>query len=446
MAKRTYQCSNCKHVLTKWASSCPNCGEIGTIDEAENVTALAPSTTKPGTRADRATSGDKPELIADIKAAEYVRLSSGVGEVDRVLGGGFVPGGIVLLAGAPGVGKSSILSLIASNMSRNGQKVLYVSGEETKNQIKSRLDRIKADTSNFYLMSESNLNNVKNSITTMQPDVLIIDSIQTLISDTSEGRVGSVSQVTEVAQEITHIGKRLNIPTILVGHVTKDGNIAGPRVVEHLVDTVMYFESSNDSPLRLLRVIKSRFSSVDEIGTFEHQEDGLHEIADPSGFFINTHDDSVSGYSTSVILEGLRALPIEVQALVTPSPLPNPRKITYGIEHSRSLMIQAMLEKYAGVRLDNKDVYVSMTNGLAIKDGSLDLAIAASIISSYLDVPPAEHSVYIGELSLTGEVRRVRSYEKRVNEAKRLGFIEVIDDKRVKTIRDLYLLMSEKMQ
>lgn len=446
MAKKTYQCSNCKHVLTKWAAMCPQCHEIDTIVEAENVSLLAASTTKVGSRADRVSSGDKPELISEIKASRYDRLSSGVGEVDRVLGGGFVPGGIVLLAGAPGVGKSSILSLIASNMSRNGEKVLYVSGEETKNQIKSRLDRIKADTSNFYLMSESNLNNVKNSITETHPDVLIIDSIQTLISDTSEGRVGSVSQVTEVAQEITHIGKKLNIPTILVGHVTKDGNIAGPRVVEHLVDTVMYFESSNDSPLRLLRAIKNRFGGTDELGCFEHQEDGLHEITDPSGFFVNSHDATVSGYSTSVVLEGLRALPVEIQALVTPSNLPNPRKITYGIEHARSLMIQAMLEKYAGVRLDNKDVYVSMTNGLDVKDGSLDLAIAASIISSYLEVPPMENSVYLGELSLTGEVRHVRFYDRRVNEAKRLGFNNIIDDKKVKTIRDLYLLMSTSLQ
>lgn len=321
---------------------------------------------------------------------------------------------------------SSITSLIGSSLSARGKKVLIVSGEETKAQIKSRLDRIHANTDSLYLLAESNLSNVKNHVMMVLPDVLIIDSVQTLTSSDSDGRVGSITQVTEVAQEITQLGKRLNIPTIMIGHVTKDGNIAGPRVVEHLVDTVLYFEGSGDSPLRLLKGIKNRFGATDEIGCFEHAEDGLKEVKDPSGFFLSEHDAETVGYATSIIVEGNRALPIEVQALVSETRLPNPRRVTHGVDNARVLMIQAILEKYTNMRLDNKDVYVSTTGGLISKDTSIDLAIAAAIISSYYEEPVPEYSVFLGETTLTGEIRPARETHKRCMEAVRLGFSNII--------------------
>lgn len=443
MAKKAFKCSSCNQIFTKWEAQCPNCNQIDTFNEVEpGMAQNSNAQTKVGSRADRASSGDAPSLIKDIPIDSYKRIPSGVGEFDRVLGGGFVPGGIILLAGAPGIGKSSITNLIASEASRGGRKVLIVSGEETKAQIKSRLDRIHAHTDNFYLLSENNLNNVKSHIISLMPDLLIIDSIQTLLSDTSEGRVGSVSQVTEVAQEITQIGKRLNIPTILIGHVTKDGNIAGPRVIEHLVDAVLYFEGSTDSNLRLLKGIKNRYGATDEIGCFEHTEDGLVEVTDPSGFFLSDHAPGIVGFATSVIVEGNRALPIEIQALVSETVLPNPRRVNHGLDNPRVLMIQAILEKYGRMRLQNKDIYVSTTGGLVTKDTSIDLAIAAAIISSYYEVPTPPQSIILGETTLTGEIRPARDTNKRCMEALRLGFPTIISPKINRDDKTPYTLSS----
>lgn len=396
------------------------------MEEAQASVLTTPAETKPGSRAHKNATGDTATLVQNISADNTQRIETGIGELDRVLGGGMVPGGIIFLAGAPGVGKSSVSNLLASNLSAKGMKTLIVSGEETKHQIKSRLERINANMDNMYLLSESNLNNVRNEILALNPAALIIDSVQTLISDTSEGRVGSVSQVTDVAQTMTYLGKTLNIPVILIGHVTKDGNLAGPRVVEHLVDAVLMFEGTKDSNLRLLRGIKNRYGATDEIGCFEHAADGLHEVTDPSGFFLNEHDDDVVGYATSILIEGNRALPVEIQALVTPSPLPNPRKVNHGVENSRVLMVQAIVEKYGNARMSDKDVYVSTTGGLVAKDTSVDLAVAASLISSYLDIPLPPNTVVLGETTLTGETRQPRDAMKRIQEAKRLGFTNIL--------------------
>lgn len=398
---------------------------INTFEEQDPATA-ALNDTKEGTRASRASSGDTMELVSEIKADTYKRLKTGLSEFDRVLGGGLVPGGIILIAGPPGSGKSSLTNLAASELSKKGKKVAIVSGEETKGQIRSRLDRINADTTNVYLLSENNLNNVKNQIMSSKPEVLIIDSIQTLVSDTSEGRVGSVAQVTEVAQEMTQMGKRMNIPVILIGHVTKDGNIAGPRVVEHLVDAVLLFEGTRDTSLRLLRGVKNRYGATDEVGCFEHASDGLHEVSDPSGYFLTEHAEGTVGYSTSILIEGNRALPVEIQSLVSPSNLPNPRRVNHGLDNPRVLMIQAIVEKYTRNRLNDKDVYVSTTGGLATKDTSVDLAIAAAIISSLMSIPLPPNSVVFGETTLTGEIRPPRDAAKRFSEAKRLGFTTIL--------------------
>jgi DNA repair protein RadA len=317
---------------------------------------------------------------------------------------------------------SSITTVAAKALADRGKKVLIISGEETEAQIASRAKRMNATSDNIYLLAESNLTNALSHISTLRPDVLVVDSMQTLVSDNSEGRVGSPAQVAEVANDLTQLAKGMNIPTILIGHITKDGNIAGPRVVEHLVDVVLYFEGSKDSGLRLLRGVKNRYGASDEIGCFEHTEEGLVEVTDPSGFFLSEHEQGVTGFATSILVEGNRAIPIEIQALVTPTKLPNPRKISNGLDHSRVMMIQAILEKHGRLRLNEKDVYVSTTGGLLTKDSSIDLAIAAAIISSSKSWTLPEHSVFLGETSLTGEIRSPRMMSKRVNEARRLGF------------------------
>lgn len=452
MATKTqFRCSACGTTYPKWAGKCsaPSCQEWGTIEEVDNLVASASTAlSKPGgqARLAKATTGAKPLPVSAIQANDTTerRLPTNIGEFDRVLGGGIVNGAAILLAGQPGAGKSTILAMVAQAIAVQNKKVLYISGEENATQIASRSIRVGADSENILIMSESNLDNAIEALIDEKPALAIVDSIQTMVSGNSEGKVGSPSQVVEVANDFTTIAKRLNIPVILIGHITKDGNIAGPRTVEHLVDVVLYLEASSDTTLRLLRGIKNRYGATDEIGCFEHSETGLLEISDPSGFFTNPHSSDVTGYATSVLIEGQRALPIEVQALVTPSPLPNPRKISHGLDHARCLMIQAILEKYAGLKLGEKDVYVSTTGGMTVKDSSIDLAVAAAIMSSYRDLPPSENSVFLGELSLTGELRRARFNDKRRREAERLGFTNVYDDSRIGSIKELITMFDEK--
>jgi DNA repair protein RadA/Sms len=452
MAQRTqYKCSNCDATYPTWLGICRKCGEQGTVDEVKATPAASDNTAnmKPAAadRLHKATTGNAPTRVTEITAQKVKdRLKTGIGEFDRVLGGGIVAGCAMLLAGPPGSGKSSILGAVSQGIAEQGKVVLYVSGEENKEQIASRNKRIHAMHENNYIMSESNADKAEEAIYELKPDLVIVDSIQTLLTSTSDGRIGSPSQVTEVANLFTSLAKRLNIPVLMIGHITKAGEIGGPKTVEHLVDVVLYLESSSDSPLRMLRGAKNRYASTDEIGIFEHTEDGLMEISDPSGFFTNTHAPGISGYATSVTVEGLRAIPVEVQALVTPSPLPNPRKLSTGVVHARSLMIQAILEKYAGLKIGDKDVYVATAAGISIDDSSIDLAIAAAIVSSCLDVPPAESSVYIGELSLTGEVRQARHSDRRVREARRLGFENVIDHTAVKTVGDLVRQVKKNLK
>lgn len=438
MAKTKYKCSACGQVSAKWDAQCPSCKKWNTLEEDFNAVPAG----KENSRAVKASTNNSPQKISEIQDSEYERMDTRVGELNRVLGGGMVPGGVVLLAGPPGCGKSTLTLHVAGNLAEAGKNVLIISGEESAAQIASRARRIKATSDNLNILSEINLANAVMQIEKNRPDFLVVDSVQTLLSPESEGRVGSPAQVSEVASEITNTAKRLNIPTIIIGHITKDGNIAGPRVVEHLVDVVLYFEVAKDSPLRLLRGVKNRYGAVDEIGCFQHTSEGLEEVADPSGFLVDEHEDGVSGFATSILIEGMRALPVEITALVTPSPLPNPRKISYGLDNGRVLMIQAILEKYGNIRLNNKDVYVSTTGGIQAKDTSIDLAIAAAIISSYKNSPIPHDTAIMGEISLTGEVRPPREKAKRVAEAERLGYSNVFMPKQdnqnnVKTIKDL---------
>jgi DNA repair protein RadA/Sms len=448
MAKKIHICTNCKHEQIQWTGTCPTCKEVGTLEEGQSsAKATTAVTLKPAAsnRMNKATTNNVPVRIRDVKKHQNGdRLKTNIGELDRVLGGGIVSGAVVLLAGAPGAGKSSLLSALTQTVAEQGKTVLYISGEENETQIADRHERIKATHDNILILSESNTDNAEDAILSIKPDLIIVDSIQTLLSPNSESRIGSPSQVTEVANLFTNIAKKMNIPTIMIGHLTKNESIAGPRVVEHLVDVVLYLEVSIDSPLRMLRGIKNRFGSTDEVGLFQHADEGLLEITDPSGMFSTDHADDVSGYATTVMVEGLRAIICELTALVTPSPLPNPRKISHGLDHARCIMVQAILEKHAGLKIGDKDVYVSTTNGLVVKDSSIDLAIAAALISSFYDVPPQKNTVYLGELSLTGEVRAARFNDRRKREAERLGS-KVYDYTTITTIRELVNMVHKDL-
>lgn len=447
--KKTFICSACSNEAPRWSGKCANCGEFGTVQEGVATAKSAPAQValKPAAsnRMSKATTNNVPVQIRDIKKqTDGDRLVTGIEELDRVLGGGMVKGGVILLAGAPGSGKSTLLGSVTNKVADKGHVVLYISGEENETQIASRHERIKAVSDGIFILAESNADNAENAIRDMKPSLVILDSVQTLLSPNCEGRVGSPSQVTEVATQFTTLAKQMNIPTIMIGHLTKNDSIAGPRVVEHLVDVVLYLEASADSPLRMLRGIKNRYGSTDEVGLFQHSDEGLMEISDPSGFFTNSHSDDVSGYATTVMVEGIRAVPAEVSCLVSPSPLPNPRKISHGLDHARCLMVQAILEKHAGLKIGDKDIYTSTSGGLVIKDSSIDLAIAAALVSSFYDVPPSKKTVYLGELSLTGEVRAARYNDRRRREAERLGF-KVYDHAQIATIRDLVNLVHQDL-
>lgn len=405
----------------------------------EETVPLPVDKTTPGVRASRIATGNKARPINEIVAenANFHHISTGIKEVDRVLGGGLVPGGVILLAGEPGIGKSTSCLAIAASIAKTGKKVLYITGEETAGQVAQRATRIGATTEqeniqeSLYLLSEGNLQNAVEQLYETNPDFFVIDSIQTLLSNGSESRMGSVSQINEVATEFTTIAKRLNIPAILIGQVLKDtSQISGPKVIEHLVDVVLMFQASDDeSPLRFLRAQKNRYGATDEIGVFAHTSTGLLPVDDPSSFFTSPHAQGITGFANSVTLEGIRVFPIEITSLVTKTKLPNPRKITSGIEHGRALQMQAVIDRYVSkyirTNLDAQDVYVATTGGLRLKDSSTDLAVLAAIISSATNTPIPSDSVFIGEVSLTGEIRSSRELEKRCNEAARLGFTHI---------------------
>lgn len=421
-----------------WQGKCFKCNEFGTMEEVPIVQAAgalagAAATGAKGFRAAKAATGNTARPLREIveRVETASRTPTDIGEFDRVLGGGFVPGGVILLAGAPGCGKSTLSLLVASQMANQGKRVLYISGEETASQIASRAVRMELNEAqegsadNLHLLAEGNLQNALQQVDDVRPDILIIDSVQTLLSANSEGSVGSITQVKEVATDVTNLAKRLNIPTILIGHVTKDGAIAGPRVVEHLVDVVLFFEANEDSPLRVLRAVKNRYGSTDEIGCFQHVTEGLEAVDDPSGFFTDEHEEGTSGFATTITMEGRRALPVEIQALATPTRLPNPRKVTNGIEQTRVLMMQAILDRHLNSRLYDQDVYVSTTGGLRLQDPPTDLAVVAALLSSKEEIALPKEAIFIGEVSLTGEIRSPRDRKRRVMEASRLGFTKI---------------------
>lgn len=409
----TYRCGECGWSTGKWVGRCGECQAWGTVEEAG-----APKVAR--VSAGPVTSPAVP--ISQVQGQTAESKSSGVSELDRVLGGGIVPGAVLLLAGEPGVGKSTLLLEVAAQAARRGSRTLYVSGEESASQVRLRAERTGALEDGLYIAAEVDLSAVLGHIDAVDPDLLVIDSIQTLASADIDGVAGGVTQVRAVAAALVRVAKERHLPTLLVGHVTKDGSIAGPRALEHIVDVVLQFEGERNSRLRILRAVKNRFGPVDEIGCFDLGDDGIIEVADASALFVSRHTEPTSGTCLTVTLEGRRPLMAEVQALVADSPPGSPRRAVSGLESSRLAMLIAVLERRVGLSLTQRDVYASTVGGASLRGPSADLAVAVALTSAALNVVAPVSAVAIGEVGLAGELRRVPSLAQRLAEAARLGY------------------------
>ena len=365
----------------------------------------------------------KPTKLKEVSSINYARIKTDMDEFNRVLGGGVVPGSLVLIGGDPGIGKSTLLLQVSTQLANKGT-VLYVSGEESAEQIKLRSERLGDIDNEFYLYAETNMQAVRSQVEAIKPDFLIIDSIQTIMSPEISGVQGSVSQVREVTAELMQIAKTNNIATFIVGHVTKEGQLAGPRMLEHMVDTVLYFEGERRHTFRILRAVKNRFGSTNEIGIFEMQSGGLVEVLNPSQVFLEERLDGATGSAIVVTMEGSRPILAEVQALVTPTVFGNAKRTT-GLDFNRVSLIMAVLEKRCGLLLQNQDAYLKSAGGVKLDEPAIDLAVAVAIASSYKELPTNPQEAFIGEIGLTGEIRRVTRIEQRINEAAKLGFTKI---------------------
>ncbi|TFB52485.1 DNA repair protein RadA [Cryobacterium tagatosivorans] len=418
----TFRCTECGWTTPKWAGRCGECQQWGTVLDAAEKAGLGRSV-KP-----TVVTGDGiARPITHVDTTSVAHWPSGINEFDRVLGGGIVPGSVILLSGEPGVGKSTLLLEVASKAAAAKSRVLYVSAEESVSQVRLRAERTGALQPELYIAAETDLATILGQIDAVKPDLVIVDSVQTVASSLSDGLAGMPSQVREVASTLIRVAKDRNLPILLVGHVTKDGSIAGPRLLEHLVDVVCQFEGDRQTALRFVRALKNRFGPTDEVGCFEMTGDGIAEVPDPSGLFLSRGTDPVSGTCVTVALEGRRAMPVEVQALVVASQAPNPRRVTNGVDPSRVAMLLAVLEKRAGLQLAGLDVYVSTVGGIRLTEPAADLAIALAIASAVKDRPIAHTVAAFGEISLAGEIRAVSAAKQRAGEGVRLGFTTRID-------------------
>lgn len=422
-----YVCSDCGWNGAKWYGRCPNCGQWGTIEEFHEAK-ISPASSR-ASSAKPLSKKEKDRIlrpVTDEGLEDVVRIPTGFGEFDRVLGGGIVPGAVILMAGEPGIGKSTLLLETAGNIARSlvstGKRVLYISGEESLSQIRMRARRIGAVVDNLLLASTMDLGTVVSLIQEEKPALAIVDSVQTISSPDVDGIQGGNAQVRQVAAEVVDCAKSLDIPVILVGHVTKDGSIAGPRTLEHLVDVVCQFEGDSQTALRLLRSLKNRFGPTDEVGCFDMSGEGIEEITDPSGLFVSAADQAAEGTCITFIVDGHRSLPMEIQALTTSSALPAPRRTTNGVDYNRLAMIIAVLYRHGRINLLSSDVYVSTVAGGSAREPGCDLAIAAALASASKGKAIARTTIAIGEISLTGQIRPVPRMANRLREAARLGF------------------------
>lgn len=416
-AKTLYVCSACGHESAKWYGCCPGCGEWNTMDEVFK----APESSKSAAKKPPTAFSSGAQMIRNISCDGEIRHQTGLKELDRVLGGGIVKGSLVLLSGDPGIGKSTLLLQICQYLGQS-LRILYVSGEESAHQIKLRADRLGVDTENLFILCETDVQIVSEHMRASKPDLVIIDSIQTMNVSELSSSLGSVAQVRECTNCLMQTSKSLNIPTIVVGHVNKDGNIAGPKVLEHIVDAVLYFEGERHLSYRILRAVKNRYGSTNEIGVFEMKDNGLSEVENPSEMMISGRPKNTSGSCVACLMEGSRPILAEVQALVSTSGYGNPRRMTNGFDYNRLAMLTAVLEKRAGFFLSNCDVYVNVVGGLKLDEPASDLSVALALISSLKDSPIRDDVIAFGEIGLGGEIRSIGSCEQRIKEAARLGF------------------------
>ncbi len=420
-AKTRFVCQNCGYEAPRWMGRCPGCEQWNTLVEE-----VEPRPQGRSTSLSRSGATGEPVAIAAVEAAAEPRLAAGLSEVDRVLGGGIVPGSLVLVGGDPGIGKSTLLLQISRHVAAVGGPVLYVSGEESVRQVRLRADRLGALDEHLYVMPETELEQVAAAIERLQPKLCVIDSIQTVYRSDVQSAPGSVGQVRECAAELMRLAKTLGVPIFIVGHVTKSGDLAGPRVLEHIVDTVLYLEGERHQSYRILRAAKNRFGSTNEIGVFLMEENGLVEVDNPSEAFLAERPTGAAGSVVVCSLEGTRPLLVEVQALVAATTFPAPRRMATGVDYNRLVLLLAVLEKRAGLNLSAHDAYVKVSGGARIDEPAGDLAVVTAVASSLRDAPVPERMVILGEVGLTGEVRAVSRLDERLGEAAKLGFTDFL--------------------
>ncbi|WP_191858586.1 DNA repair protein RadA [Hanstruepera ponticola] len=422
--KTTFYCQNCGSQYAKWQGQCNACKEWNTI--AEEVIQKPEKSDWKSTSSAKSKRTSKPLLINEIDASQDARMQTNDAEFNRVLGGGIVPGSLSLLGGEPGIGKSTLLLQIALKLP---YKTLYVSGEESQKQIKMRAERINPNNNNCYILTETKTQNIFKQIEDLEPDIVVVDSIQTLHSDYIESSSGSISQIKECTTELIKFAKETATPVLLIGHITKDGNIAGPKILEHMVDTVLQFEGDRNHVFRILRANKNRFGSTNELGIYEMQGSGLREVSNPSEILISKKDEELSGNAIAATLEGMRPLMIEVQALVSTAVYGTPQRSATGFNAKRLNMLLAVLEKRAGFRLGAKDVFLNITGGITVDDPAIDLAVVAAILSSNEDEALQKDYCFAAEVGLSGEIRPVQRVEQRILEAEKLGFSTIFVSK-----------------
>lgn len=418
-AKSQFVCQSCGYTSPKYLGRCPNCGAWN-----EFVEEVIKTSDYKG-RIDLAGNNSKPSRLNEVTANDEMRYKTELSELNRVLGGGIVPGSLVLIGGDPGIGKSTLLLQVSSQLSKLQKTVLYVTGEESARQVKLRAARLGMDDLDLYVYAETNMSEIRRVIEELKPDFVIIDSIQTMVQENITSAAGSVSQVRETTGELMQIAKMNHIAIFIVGHVTKEGALAGPRMLEHMVDTVLYFEGDRHHSFRILRAVKNRFGSTNEVGIFEMQRHGLVEITNPSEVFLEERLEGANGSAIVVSMEGTRPILVDIQSLLTPTVYGNAKRTSSGLDYHRVSLILAVLEKRAGLLLQNQDAYLKATGGVKLDEPAIDLAIAMSIASSYKEIETKATECFVGEIGLTGEIRSVSRIEQRVNEAIKMGFTKI---------------------
>ena len=429
-AKTLFYCIECGNETPKWQGKCPACGAWNTV--VERPPEQSPTKKTSGSRGKGSALGvpvRQPQRISEVETTDELRFCTGMGELDRVLGGGAVKGSLVLVGGAPGIGKSTLMLQICDNLC-NFAKVLYVSGEESERQIKLRAERLKVRGEGLYLLGETNLDNMIDAVHTLRPDVLIVDSIQTMYHSEVNSAPGSITQVKECTMALMQLAKGENITVFVIGHVNKEGSIAGPKVLEHMVDCVLYFEGERHMAYRILRAAKNRFGATNEIGVFEMEDGGLTEVPNPSEALLSGRPIDAPGTCVTCVMEGVRPVLAEVQALVVPSSLGNPRRVSNGFDYNRAMLLLAVLEKRGGLLLNGCDAYFNVIGGLSLDEPAADLATMIALASSFRDKPVPSDLAAIGEVGLTGELRAVSSLGQRLSEVRRLGFTKCLIPKR----------------